>query len=120
MASLHVLDATPQEGRAKYRVAVHVPIPNTNNSVGVNWRTALINSGIGGTTVLKSGDGTAGTISATEAANVASGALYEQVETIEVDTAGSVNAFLDAVIADVTTRTQARLQAALKYFGYTR
>lgn len=101
-------------------MAVHVAIPNANNAAGINWRTALLNSGLGGTTRLPDGDGTAGTISAAEKASIAAGALYEQVETIEVDTASNVNAFLDSVISDVTTRTQARLVAALKYYGYTR
>lgn len=78
MANWHVLEKTGNG----YRMAYHIAIPAANNAAGFSYRTALINSGIGGTTILKDGDGTLGTIDATEKSNIASGSLLEQVVTV--------------------------------------
>lgn len=122
MASYHVLTGSP-DGNA-FRIAFHVPIPGAgNNRAGVQWRTALANSGLGGTTVLRTGDGTGGTISAAELASVQSGALLEVVEEVPThpgETAGQYQARLDARFAALTARVQAELQGRLTYFGHVR
>lgn len=114
MANLHIL--TQRNGT--YRIACHVPIPNANNPRGVNYRTALTQLGLFGTTVLPDGDGTLGTISAAEKAQIISRAVVEVVE--DVKRAGSGNAFLDALFADTQARTQSSIQAQLVDYGHTR
>ena len=117
MANIHVLNSQGVD----YRVAIHIAIPNANNSAGFNWRTMLLRSGLGGTTILTDGDGTGGTISASEKALIVSGALYEMITTIRVDSAGAnVNAYLDAEYTRISNETLLRLQDMLKYYGYTR
>lgn len=118
MAEFHALAANNEV----LRYALHVPIPNANNSAGLNWRTALLRSGAGGTTVLPDGDGTGGTISAAEKASIQSGAIYEhqgEVALELVPPAGQL-AFLDALIAAETARVQAAIQSRLKWFGFVR
>ena len=123
MANAHLLDRVSD---SDYRVAVHIAIPNSNNSAGVNYRTALINSGLGGTTVLKDGDGTAGTISSAEKTSILSGAIFEVVTTMRIftfrNTFGSANwlADADSAITQVTNDTLARLQLILGFYGGTR
>lgn len=119
MANLHIL----QRSGAEVQVIAHVAIPNSNNAVGVNWRTAIINSGVGGRTSLPDGDGTAGTISAAEKAQIASGAIYEVDATIRpqgVANGAPLNAFLDTEFARITAEVQAEFQARLNYYGATR
>ena len=48
MSDMHVLEG---DG-TKWRIVMHFAVPNANNLVNVNYRTALVNSGLGGTTVL--------------------------------------------------------------------
>lgn len=96
----------------------HVSIPNTLNARGVNYRTALVNSGRAVASILPAGDGTAGTIAAAEAASLASGALVEVVN--DIKRAPTSNADIDALFAKVRDETQAGLQETLANFGYTR
>ena len=63
MSNLHVLTKDGDE----VRVLAHVAIPATNNVIGVPWRTAVLRSKLStGLSALPSGDGTQGTIDATE------------------------------------------------------
>lgn len=121
MASVHILDRT---GPQSFRVALHIAVPNTPNAAGVNWRTALLNSGLGGVTVLPDGDGAAGTISVSEKTSIQTGALYEVVEEWELLTAGNataqVLAYLDACYTQKKAAILADLQARLNQFGRTR
>ena len=78
MANWHAL--TGDVNGNSYSIAYHVPIPSANNRSGINYRTALINSGLGGKTSLPDGDGTGGTISATEKTSITTGTLIEVVE----------------------------------------
>lgn len=119
MANLHVLTKTEND----VTVAAHIAIPATSNTAGVSWRTALINSGLGGATVLKDGDGTGGTISAAEKTQLATGALYEVVDQIHVSIpsgAAAINAYLDSRYSEISARALAFLQDRLNYFGYSR
>lgn len=122
MAEVHVRVI---HGR-RLRLVCHVPAPAGNNSASVPWATALKNSGIAGTTELPDGDGTAGTIDATEKTSIVNGDVYERA--VPYDTgadwdglsASAKNARIDAIYAAVLAETQTSLQARLKYFGYTR
>lgn len=116
---IHILNGES----GKLRMVCHLPIPAGNNSAGVSWQTALVNSGLGGTTVMPDGDGTAGTISAAEKAQIESGAIFEREVEILPDTAAnnaSRLAYVDATYAAVVASEMARLQAALKWYGFTR
>ena len=117
MANVHVLQ-TPGPGR--FRVVYHVAIPATNNSAGVPWRTAVANSRPTGATappisVLPDGDGTAGTISAAEKAQIVSGAVHEIVR----DEKGQTAATISATYARRASETLADLQAELAQYGRT-
>ena len=114
MSNVHVL--TQRHGVV--RMAFHVPIPNSNNARGVNYRTALINSRMGGQTSLPDGDGTGGTISTAEKLSVTNGAVYEYV--IDIKRAPASNAELDALFTKIAGEVQTGLQAQLDNFGYTR
>ena len=74
MAHVHILTVN-----GHVQTVFHLDVPNTNNAAGTNWRTAIINSGIGGTTILKVDTGADGTISAAEKANILNGSVVEVV-----------------------------------------
>ena len=119
MANIHVLDRDGSE----FRVVVHIPIPNTLNSAGVSWRDALINSGIGGKTVLPDGNGTGGTIIGAEKVQIVSGALYEVEDRLKPDSNNPDKpgdaAYLQAAFAVIRDRDWPLIQARLKWFGVT-
>lgn len=121
MANWHALTGI-EDGNA-YTIVYHIPIPNSNNRVSVNYRTAIINSGIGGKTILPDGDGTGGTISAAEKSSIQSGALYEHVEpflTNPGQTLGQLGAAVDArytALANAANPFVAALANKLAYFG---
>ncbi len=103
-----------------FKIAYLIPIANTNNRSGVNYRTALLNSGIGGKTVRPDGDGTAGTISAADKSAITSGAAYEYVEEFPTNPALNVSqlaAAVDARYTALTTSVPAELANILQYFG---
>lgn len=114
MANVHVLES-PAPGR--FRVAYHVAVPATNNPAGVPWRTAIVNSrdATRPVTVLPDGDGTGGTISAAEKAQVVSGALYEAVR----EEKGQGAATLAAQFALRSAEILAGLQARYAQYGRT-
>lgn len=109
-----------------YRLAVYVTVPNSNNTAGVNYRSAIINTGIGGKTALLTGAGTDGTITAAEVTAITAGSLYEEVVTLRISTYpgafGSAGwlAALDADIARIQTEVIARLQVRLAFAGGSR
>ncbi len=122
MANLHVLTVSGPE----FNVVAHIPIPATNNSAGLSWRTALLRSGVSkGVSVLPDGDGTLGTIDATEKANIASGAVYEVVTPIKPSSASADTAtindttYMAAQYTIIKNQTLSDLQIALKWFGKT-
>ena len=100
MANIHVLES-PAPGR--YRVVYHVAIPASNNPAGVAWRTAVVNSrdATRPVSVLPDGDGTDGTISAAEKAQIVSGAVYEVVRDEKGQTGAGINALHAARSAEV-------------------
>jgi hypothetical protein len=122
VADYHVLTGT-EDGNS-FVVVHHIPIPSgAANRAGVAYRTALINSGYGGKTVLPDGDGTGGTISAAEKTQVQAGALFEVVDnfpTNPAETAPQLQVRLDARHNALVTEHQDRITKRLTYFGYVR
>lgn len=108
-----------------YSVVYHIPVPSANNRVGVNYRAALVNSGIGGKTQLPDGDGTGGTISSIEKASIIAGTLYEvrqDQNTNPGQTLAELKAILDAnfaALSDVNGALIGNLKNQLAYFGGT-
>ena len=124
MADMHIL--TGNNSR-EWSIAMHFVVPNANNTVGVNYRTALVNSGVGvgddgRRSVLPSGTG-AGEITTAEEANLDNGSLFEHIASMRVESGGTSNAELQSTIREFYASENARVQAAigsrLRYFGHT-
>ena len=111
MANLHVLE---QIGPGRFRVVLHVAIPAGNNPAGFSWQTAVAaHVDASKPSVLPDGDGTAGTISAAEKAQLTSGAVYEFVR----EEKGQTGAGINAMFAQRSAEVLAALQARLAQFG---
>lgn len=118
MADIHVLTGNGSQ----WQVLMHLPIPNAENAVGVNYRLALVNSGLGGTSAMTEGDGY-GQITAAELIQINNGELYEhplqfQVEGNGADL-GAIRDALRAAYARELSLTIAALQERLRYYGHT-
>jgi len=100
----------------RWRVVMHFPVPSSNNSAGVPWRTALVASDIGGTTILPDGDGTGGTITATDKARIQSGALLEHVESVRLGD-GDPQAAAEGLYNSRKTAKTLQLTDRLSQFG---
>ncbi len=128
MADMHILDG---DG-STWRIVMHFTVPNVNNSVGVNFRTALVNSNIGrkvnddGTfgrrTILVSGTGE-GEITTAEEALLNNGTLFEHVTDFPVESSSTTVPALRQTVRDFfaleNDRIQERIGARLRYFGHT-
>ena len=120
MSDYHVLTGR-QDGNG-YQVVFHIPIPNVNNRVGVSYRTALVNSGMGGSSVMETGTGP-GQIDAAELAQVVAGEIYEHSEEFATnpgETAGQIQTRIDARYTQLVTEMQSQVQSRLSYYGHTR
>lgn len=121
MSDMHVL--TGNNGNA-WTVVMHFDTPAGNNVVGVPWADAVVNSGLGGTTVLPDGDGTNGTISAAEKTAIEAGTVFEHSVSFLMESGGTSNpellATLDALYAVANSNQQAAVGSVLRYFGFTR
>jgi hypothetical protein len=119
MARVHVLNTVG--GRT--RVIFHIDVPSGNNTAGTAWSTVLVNSGLGGSTVLTDGTGASGTVAAPEKTALAAGTVFEVEDRIAVPTGmttAQANAFFDALHAAKTTEVQAEIPRLLGVFGFTR
>jgi len=120
MSDIHVLSGN---GTNQWDLVFHIAVPNANNSVSANYRTALVNSGLGGTTSMKDGDGTLGTISSAEKTSIQAGSVYEHKISFVVEsgglTAGNLQTLIRALYNREETFILAFLQQKLKYFGHT-
>ncbi len=119
MADMHAVTGN-QHGWA---IVLHIDIPDTNNDVGLNYRTALITSGLGGSTSLPDGDGLYGTISAAEKTLIEAGAIVEHAETLRLESGGQSAAQLRVTLREMyaaqSASILAELQKKLRYFGHT-
>jgi len=118
MADIHVLDG----GEQTWNVVMHFVVPNQNNAVGVNYHTALVNSGLGGGTAMAEGNGP-GQITAAEKTLIQAGELYEHRFVFRVEgngaDAAAVRASLRQSYAREASLVLAGLQNRLKYYGHT-
>lgn len=119
MSDIHILTG---DGLNKWTAIFHIAIPSQNNPVGINYRTALINSGIGGTSIMIEGPGD-GQISTAELGQIAAGEIYEHVIPLLIESGGTSGAERQAMVRAQYTKAKnaviADLQSRLKYFGYT-
>jgi hypothetical protein len=119
MAKAHVLDTI----NGLTRVVFHIDVPSTNNSVGTSWASVLLNSGIGGKTILADGNGSSGTVSVAEKAMITNGTVYEVEDRLRIPSGmnmAAANAFFDGLHAAKTAEIQAEILARLNLFGFTR
>jgi hypothetical protein len=114
MSNIHILESS---GPRKFRVVYHIPVPAGNNSAGTPWRTAVARSKINqaSPSVLLDGDGTGGTISSAEKAQIQSGAIYEVV----YDEKGQNATTIAATFARRSSEILSELQAELAQYGRT-
>jgi len=119
MSDIHVLDA---DGSGHVRVAFHFPVPDASNSVGVNYRVAVVNSGIGGTTAMTEGD-EPGQIATAEKTQIEAGEVFEELfSPLLANYGDTIAEKRSALLADYAARKShlvTRLAARLAYFGYT-
>lgn len=129
MADMHILSGNNAD---EWTIVMHLPVPNVNNSVAVNFRTALVNSNLGrqvnndGTfgrrSILPSGTGP-GEITTAEEASLDAGALFEHVAAFRAEGDGDTLLQLQATSREFFAVENARIQAAvgsrLRYFGHT-
>lgn len=120
MSAIHVLGG---DGKDQYTAIIHVTVPNVNNNVGTNLRTAIITAGIGGTTIMQTTTGTApGKITTTELSDIQSGIVYEVVFQAGNNPAWSSAERLAAFSGEINTRTSSAinyLTNALAFLGFT-
>jgi len=126
MADIYVLTGNNSD---EWTVVMHFPVPDIDNAVGINFRTALVNSGIGlnadtgRRTVLPTGDDLGGTISAAEEDLLDSGARFEHVASLRLESDGTADAEQVAILRDFYASTNVAVQASvgsrLRYFGHT-
>ena len=123
MSDIHILTGN---NAGSLTFAMHVPVPDVNNDVGVNYRVALVNSQIGlgsdgRRTTLEAGVGPA-QINPAEEALIDAGELFEWLAMTRVP-AGASNAELITIVQDQYARTNSNLQQQigerLRYFGHT-
>jgi hypothetical protein len=123
MANVHTLTIEPG---GLFLLVSHVAIPVGNNSAGLSWQTARLRSGASTATVLPDGDGTLGTISASEKSDLVAGTIFEVTSQFDVGadweslTGPQKAARVDAEYTRLVGVTQAALQQRLRYFGFTR
>lgn len=119
MAKIHVLEGSGSPPGI-FRVIVHANTPAGNNSAGVSWATALINSGRAFTRMVE-GNG-AGQITTAEKASVLAGTVMEGAYVISDDvtfTGPQRAAYLDSMADRFIAEMMATAGLELKYFGAT-
>ena len=119
MADIHVLEGNDS---GRWQVAIHSAVPDAVNPIGVNWRTALVNSGLGGTSTMAEGTGP-GQIGTAELATITSGAVCEHIFSFRVEGNGDDLAVIRDALRVAHARESAlvitKLQERLKYYGHT-
>lgn len=128
MSDIHVLTGDNSIG---WTLVFHFPVPDVNNSVGISFRTALVNSKIGvgedgRRTILTVGTPPTigpGEIHPDEEVLLDVGELFEHVAIFRVESGGTSNAQVKASIREFYASENAAVQAGigsiLRYFGHT-
>ena len=100
---------------------MHFDVPDVNNSVGVSLRIALVNSGKTSVSVMTPGNGSNGTISATDITRLSNGVIVERVVSVPLEGEGMTNAQRQIAVrtlyAKEDAEVQRQLSAQLRYFG---
>ena len=115
MANYHILQAD-RYGNS-YTVVMHFPVPDAENEVGTNYRTAIVE--YQGGAPIKSVLPNPGT----EQAQLDAGELYEQVYTFNsnpTETLLEKRGRLDEMFNDNRADVQGDLAKILGYWGYSR
>lgn len=119
MADIHVLAGN---GLHHWTLVFHFAVPDQDNSVNVNYRTALINSGLGGVSQMTEGTGP-GQITTAELTLIQAGELYEFNLSFLAESGATNNAeLLTAIRAEYAKHEDpvlAHLRKQLRYYGYT-
>lgn len=119
MADMHVISG---DGKRQWRVVMHFDVPSVSNDIGISYQTALVTSGLASVSILPDGDGSGGTIGATEKSALATGTVYEHVVNLNLDGTGTTTASRIANLknryAALETETINRLKRQLKLFGH--
>jgi len=124
MADIHVLDRiTPTQ----WRIAFHFPVAAAAaNNAGILYRNVLaaaIAADLLQATQLPIGDGTAGTVSSVESAQLIAGERIERIVTVEAESGGATAAQMLAHVRQVYARTQTDVTADMTrrfaWFGGT-
>lgn len=118
MADMHVLDG---DGNVSWRVIMHFPVPAGNNSAGVGWHEALVNSGRAQTQLIV-GIGP-GRIEQSEKTAIEAGEIYEHLASVALEGGGGCTqqtqqASLRKMFVFEKGVVVARVQHELKYYGY--
>jgi hypothetical protein len=123
MSDYHVM--TQGEKKKTAQVVMHIPVPNVNNQIGVNYRLALkqlLESTLpeGQTQIESRYPGTG----APELAQLQNGEVYEAVRTYRFSsinlTPAQKQAELDTFYRDANAAVLAEKQDELEYWGYDR
>jgi hypothetical protein len=119
MADMHVRQY--DSNRRLAEVVMHFPIASANNDVGVNYRTALVNSGMGGTTILPEGTGP-GQITTAEKNQIEAGEVYEHRKHVKIMSGGDTNPQMRATLRHFYAQEEAdllaQIQQRLRFFGH--
>lgn len=118
MADIHIITG---DGKANWRVVMHFDVPNVQNTVGVDVSSALVNSGLAVSSVLREDDGNNGSIHPDEQAELLAGTKVEVTVSLVLDGKGTTNAIRaeDVRKAYAATETDVinKLKRRLKFFG---
>ena len=118
MANYHILSGRPDGNQLT--VVFHLPVPDENNAVGLNYRTALMHHQGGGSIQSAVPDDLLGD---GEQAALDSGALYElvwQYNTRPGDSLLDKRNELDARFTQLSSAVAGQIEAQLEFYGYGR
>jgi len=117
MSDYHVLAA--DEFANTYQVVFHVPVPDTTNAVGYNYRTALVEYQGGSASI----NSRVPFIDGAELTQLQNGELYEvsrQYYSNPSQLLADKRDELDAMFPTIVSQVQANFQDVLGFWGYSR
>lgn len=119
MADFHVLGG---DGLCFWTIVFHFAVPEQDNDVGVSYRTALVSSGLGGTSQMTEGTNP-GQITPAELVLIQAGEVYEHSLSFLAESGATNNAELLAAVQGEYAKCEDsvlnRLRKRLRYYGYT-
>ncbi len=115
MSKIHVLTS---DTSGNYQIIIHTNTPAGNNSAGISWKTAGLNSRLIGTTSMTVGT-SPGQISSTEQSQIVAGTVFEIITNIPAESGGTTPESLNQMSDQIISQRLTDLAKQLKYFGYT-